>query len=312
MNFQQLEYIVALEKYRSFSKAAETCYITQATLSTMVKKLEQELGIVIFDRRTNPIIITDLGKSILEEAKKVLFHSNNLRLISSETKGIIAGELRVGVIPTVASNLLHRILPAILEKYPLLKLTIEEITTDAIIRKLKMGELDAGMLSTPLKKSDLEEDVLYYEKLLVYGKVKLMETSFLKPTDIMNENIWMLERGNCLTDQIINVCSLNPKKINANLNFHPNSFDSLLNIVDTLEGLTLIPELYYEDLSIERKSFVKNFTSPFPVREISLVFHRPYAKLRLINAISEEIKRMIVPILQTSKLKNSEMLIAKI
>jgi LysR family hydrogen peroxide-inducible transcriptional activator len=158
----------------------------------------------------------------------------------------------------------------------------------------------------------LEEEILYYEKLMVYGKVKNSKTKYLKPTDIVKENVWMLEQGNCLTEQIINVCSLTPKEINKNLKFNPNSFDSLLNIVDTLEGLTLIPELYFADLSKERKLLVKDFTAPFPVREISLVFYRPYAKLRLINAVAKEIKEVIVPVLQTSKLKNKEMLIAKI
>ena len=120
-----------------------------------------------------------------------------------------------------------------------------------------------------------------------------------------------MEEGNCLTDQIINVCSLNPKKINSNLIFSPNSFETLINIVDKLKGLTLIPELFYNDLSEERKKNIKDFSSPFPVREISIVFHRPYAKSRLIEALSHEIKEIISPLLDTSNLKNSEMIIAK-
>jgi LysR family hydrogen peroxide-inducible transcriptional activator len=312
MNLQQLEYIVALDKYKSFSKAAETCFVTQATLSTMVKKLEEELDVVIFDRKTNPIITTDCGKTIIEEAVEVLFHTHHLKQLSSEVKGNIEGELRVGVIPTVAGNLLHRILPTILEKYPQLKLTINEITTNNIITLLKAGELDVGILSTPLNKSELEEEILYYEKLMVYGQIKQSNTKYIIPKDMADEKVWLLEQGNCLTNQIINVCSLNRKKINSNLSFNPNSFDSLLNIVDKLEGLTLIPELYFEDLSVERKLKARDFEAPYPVREISLVYYRPYAKLRLLNALAKEIKEIISPILQTSKLKNSDMKIAKI
>jgi LysR family hydrogen peroxide-inducible transcriptional activator len=278
----------------------------------MVKKLEEELDVVIFDRKTNPIITTDCGKSILEEAKKVLYHSYNLKHISSEIKGKIEGELRIGVIPTVAGNLLHRILPLLLKKYPNLKLSIQEITTNNITHQLKMGELDVGILSTPLNMAELEEEVLYYEKLMVYGQVKQSNTKYLSPKDMVDENIWLLEQGNCLTDQIINVCSLNTKKLNANLNFSPNSFDSLLNIVDNLKGLTLIPELYFSDLPKERKKNVRDFETPYPVREISLVYHRPYAKLRLISALAKEIKLAVAPLLQTTKLKNSEMMIAKI
>jgi LysR family hydrogen peroxide-inducible transcriptional activator len=311
MNFQQLEYIVALDTYKSFSKAAESCFITQATLSTMVKKLEEELDIVIFDRKNNPIITTDCGKYIVEEAKKVLFHSKQLKYISSEIKNKIEGELKIGIIPTVASSLLHRILPSLLEKYPLLKLRIQEITTSNIISQLKTGELDVGIVSTPLKNEVLEEEILYYEKLLVYGNTEYSNTKYLSPKDIIDEDIWLLEEGNCLTDQIINVCSLNPKKINSNLIFSPNSFETLINIVDKLKGLTLIPELFYNDLSEERKKNIKDFSSPFPVREISIVFHRPYAKSRLIEALSQEIREIISPLLDTSNLKNSEMIIAK-
>lgn len=312
MNLQQFEYIVALDTFKSFSKAAEHCFITQATLSTMVKRLEEELGMVIFDRKTNPIITTECGREIIAEAQKILIHSYRLKQISSEIQGKIEGELKIGIIPTIAGNLLHRILPSIMENYPDLKLSIQEITTKNIIAKLKTGELDAGIVSTPLKLAEIEEEVMYYERLLVYGSIEKSNIHFLSPKDLVNENMWLLEQGNCLTDQIIHVCSLNSKKMNANLNFYPNSFDSLLNIVDKFKGLTLIPELYFTDLPAERKAHVHDFMSPYPVREISMVFHRPYAKLRLVKALSEAIKQLITPVLQTSKLKSNEMLIAQL
>jgi len=311
MNLQQLEYIVALDKFKSFSKAAEASYITQATLSTMVKKLEEELAVVIFDRKTTPIITTDVGRELIAEAQKVMLHAQRLRQLAAEQNGKIEGELHLGIIPTVAGNLLHRILPTLLTTYPKLKLTVQEITTANIIAQLKSGKLDAGIVSTPLGSTDLEEDVLYYEKLKVYGKTQKANTRFLNPKDMMNEKVWLLEQGNCLTDQIINVCALNSRKVNANLNFHPNSFDSLLNIVDHLHGLTMIPELYYADLPQERKTKVRDFRPPYPVREISIVYHRPYAKQRLIQALSGVIKQTVLPILQSRKLKNSEMIIAK-
>jgi LysR family hydrogen peroxide-inducible transcriptional activator len=311
MNLQQLEYIVALDKHKSFSKAAEACFISQATLSTMVKRLEDELDIIIFDRKNNPIITTDCGKELIKEAQKVVFHSNRLKQLSSEIKGIIEGVLNIGIIPTVAGNLLHRVVPTILEKYPNLKLNIQEITTNNIINKLKANELDAGIVSTPLNIPELEEEILYYEKLMVYDSMGSSQTMYISPEELDNEKIWLLEKGNCITEQIINVCSLNSKKINSNLNFQPNSFESLLNIVDKFEGLTLIPELYFLDLPNTRKNFVKDFVTPFPVREISMIYYRPYAKLRLIKAISNEIEQIIRPILQTSSLKTNEMKIAK-
>ena len=159
--------------------------------------------------------------------------------------------------------------------------------------------------------NEFEEKILYYEKLMVYGKIKNNQKEYLSPKDIAYEKIWLLEEGNCLSDQIMNVCSLSAKKVNTNFDFKPNSFDSLLNMVDITNGLTLIPELYVLDLSKEKKGKVANFKTPYPVREVSLIYNRPYAKLRLINALGKEIKQTILPILHTSKLKNKEMIIAK-
>lgn len=311
MNIQQLEYIVALDKLKSFSKAAEACYITQATLSTMVKKLEEELDLVIFDRKTNPIIITDEGKEILQEAKKVLFHAQNLKRVAAESKGRIEGELKLGIIPTIAGNLLHRVIPAILEKYPMLTLHIQELPTALLVQKLKLGEIDAGILSTPLPSSEMEEEVLYYEQLMVYGKLKKAAIKYLTPKDIANENVWLLEQGNCLSSQIKNVCALNRKNINPNLKYHPNSFESLINMVDNFQGLTVIPELYYKDLNAEKKKNVNKFKPPFPVREVSLVFHRPFAKFRLIEAVAKEIKSKVLPALNAGKWNRKEMVVAK-
>lgn len=312
MNIQQLEYIVALDTYKNFSKAAESCFITQATLSTMIKRLEDEIDVVLFDRKKTPIITTDCGKEIIEEAKLVLFHKNKLKEISLDIKGKIEGSLRIGIIPTIAANLLHRILASVMRKYPKLKLTILEITTQNIIDKIKKGELDMGIVSTPLLDDEMEEKILYYEKLMVYGNSESLKTKYLNPNDLANHKIWLLEKENCLADQITNICSLQKKEALNNLDFQPNSFDSLLNIVDNFDGLTLIPELYFLDMPLERKKNVRDFVSPFPVREVSIIYHRPYAKFRLIEAISKEIKTIIEPLLESSQLKNSEMMIAKI
>jgi LysR family hydrogen peroxide-inducible transcriptional activator len=192
-----------------------------------------------------------------------------------------------------------------------LKLYITEITTTNIVNQLKTGEIDVGIVSTPLAKDDLEEEVLYYEKLKVYGKQKT-DKEYVLANEIGQEKVWLLEEGNCLRNQFINLCALNPKKIKNNLIFEPNSFESLLNFVDNLEGLTLIPELYCKDLPEEKKRKLIDFKSPYPVREISLVYHRPYVKHRLISVLAEEIKTIIPPLLETSVLKNNEMNITKI
>lgn len=310
MNLQQLEYIIALDKLKNFSKAAESCFITQATLSTMIRRLEEELDVVLFDRKSNPVQTTDCGAEIIEEAKKIVYHSHNLKQMASIIKNKIEGEIKIGIIPTIAGNLLNRILPVLLKKYPGLKLNIVEITTNTILSKLKNGEIDVGIVSTPLEKEDVEEEILYYERLMVYGKID-SNKKYLLPQEISEHKIWLLEEGHCLRDQFINLCSLNSKKIEENLSFQPNSFDSLINLVDSLGGLTLIPELYYHDLTEEKKKKVIQFTSPYPVREVSLIFYRPYAKHRIISMLTREIEELISPMLESAKIKNSEKIIAK-
>jgi LysR family transcriptional regulator, hydrogen peroxide-inducible genes activator len=312
MNLQQLEYLVALDRIGSFSKAAAACHITQATLSTMIKKLEEELDLVLFDRKSKPLLTTDCGREIVEEARKVIYHARRVRELSSEVKGHVEGELRIGIIPTVSGNLLHRIIPSILEKYPRLHINIQELTTRSIITRLKSGELDVGIASTPLHLDDLEEEILYYEKLMVYGRAGKQKTRYINSKDINRDEVWLLEEGNCLADQAMHVCGLNSRDGDPNLHFRPQSFECLLNMVDQMEGLTLIPELYFLDLPSDRKTRVKDFMPPYPVREISMIYFRPYAKSRLIQVISSEIRALIAPLLQSETLKNSEMTIARI
>lgn len=311
MNLQQLEYIVALDRLKSFSKAAEACHITQATLSTMVKRLEEELDVVIFDRKTSPVITTECGKELIEEARKILAHSQNIHQLAAALKGKIEGELKIGIIPTIAGNLLHRVIPPFIAQFPNLKLHIFELTTNNILQQLKTGELDAGIVSTPLQVEEMEEAILYYERLKVYG-LPSQNKEYVIPEELASEKIWLLEEGNCLRNQFINLCAINPKKMSSNLYFQPNSFESLINFVDHFNGLTLIPELYYQDLPVDKKAKTSDFAPPFPVREVSLIYYRPYAKLRLVTALMEEIKRTIPPILETAAFRNSDLRIIQI
>ncbi|NCP84565.1 MAG: LysR family transcriptional regulator [Bacteroidetes bacterium] len=311
MNIQQLEYIIALDERKSFSKAAEMCFITQATLSTMVKKLEIELDLILFDRKTNPIITTDCGIEIIELAKQTLRSVNQIKELAKSIKGKIEGRITIGIIPTIANSLLPLFIKSMLEKYPNLYLEVKEITTNDILKKLKEGSLDVGILSTPVKHAEeFEEQILYYESLLVYGETA-NNKKYVLPQHLVNEKIWLLEEGHCLRDQFINLCSLNRKKLNANFKFESNSFETLLNMVDSFGGLTVIPELYVNTLSVERKKKIIQFTSPYPVREVSLIYHRPYAKHRLISILESEIKALIVPLLTTNTIQNNEQIIVK-
>lgn len=312
MNLQQLEYIVAVDQFKNFSKAAEYCYITQATLSTMIKKLEEELDIVIFDRKSNPIITTDEGQIIVNQAVKVLQETYRLKELAQKELEHFTGTIKIGIIPTIANSLLPVVLLPILEKFPDLHIEMSEVTTDNIIRKLKEGTIDMGILATPLDIDDYEEEILYYETLMVYGKFD-EDTHFVIPDEIKNHRVWLLEEGNCLRNQFINLCSLKKSQnMPSNLKFDAHSFETLLNMVDQLGGLTLIPELYFQSLTDERKKKVRNFSAPVPVREVSIVYYRPFAKRKVIEALAKEIRALIQPILMAKEFKNSELEIVKI
>lgn len=311
MNIQQLEYIVAVDQFKNFSKAADHCYITQATLSTMIKKLEEELNVVIFDRKNNPVMTTDEGKGIIAQAVKILQETYRLKEIAKNNIHEISGTIKIGIIPTIANSLLPIVLMPLLKKFPDLMVEMYEITTQNILKQLKEGTIDMGILATPLETEDIEEEILFYETLMVYGALN-NDTQFIIPEDIKKEKIWLLEEGNCLRNQVINLCSLRKKEnMPLNLKFDAHSFGTLLNMVDQLGGLTLIPELYYQSLSDARKVKVKFFKSPIPVREVSIVYYRPFAKKNTIEAIASEIRSLVQPILMTNQYKNSELDIVK-
>jgi LysR family hydrogen peroxide-inducible transcriptional activator len=311
MNLQQLEYIIAVDRLGSFSKAASYCHVTQATLSAMVKKLEDELGLVLFDRKTKPIITTDCGEDIIQEAKKVLHHSNELLSLSKSVQGHVNGKLKLGIIPTIATSLLPLIVKPILEKYPDLNLSVREITTDLIIKSLKNGDIDMGIIATPIEDKTIEENILYYESLLVYGTTEKNQ-KYLIPEDISDYKLWLLEQGHCLREQFVNLCALKTnEKQPDNLKFEANSLDTLLGMVDNFGGLTLIPELYARNLSPNRKKKVRYFQAPYPVREISIVYYRPFARFRLIQALTNDITALLKNELMTKDFKNTEMVIAQ-
>lgn len=312
MNLQQLEYIIAVDRLGSFSKAAEYCHVTQATLSAMVKKLEEELDLVLFDRKTKPILTTDCGQEIIKEAKKVVHHSNELLQLAKSVQGNISGQLKIGVIPTIASSLLPIIVQPVLDQYPALQLSIAEVTTDEITRALKQGELDMGILSTPISDKTIEENILYYESLLVYGDLPT-DRQYLLPAEIKEHRVWLFEEGHCLREQFIHLCALNAADQQPqNFNFQANSFETLLNMADRFGGLTLVPELYAKGLSEARRTKLRPFKKPIPVREVSLVYYRPFARFRLIQALTHTITELIRDELMTKGYQNQDMVIAQI
>jgi len=312
MNLQQLEYIIAVDRLKSFSKAAKYCNVTQATLSTMVKKLEEELSVTLFDRKSNPVITTDIGAVLIKDAKKVVFQAGMMK-DKAKTSGAVEGSVRIGMIPTVANSLLPKIIKPILKAYPKLHLEISEITTHSMVKQLKEGGIDMGILATPVDLGELEEEILYYETLMVYGDIKTNQAQYIVPEEIREHKIWLLEEGHCIREQFIKLCALRKKEdVPQNFSFEANSFDTLLSMVDTFGGLTLIPELYYQTLATAKKKNVRFFSTPVPVREVSLVYARPFARQRIIKALADIIRTIVGKDLLSNQYKKSELMIARI
>ncbi|MDF5689443.1 hydrogen peroxide-inducible genes activator [Aquirufa aurantiipilula] len=293
MNIHQLEYILAVDQFKSFSKAADYCHVTQATLSAMVKKLEEQLDIVIFDRKANPIVVTENGKEILVQAQQVVAHAQALLASSKSINSKIEGRLKLGIIPTIANSLMPIILKPILEKYPQLVLEIYEVTTHQMMKNLREGKLDMGILSTPIASNDLETTLLYEEPVHVYGYLDHGKKT-IKKEELSKQRIFLLQEGHCLRDQIIQWCDLKKNKhLPPNLLFESNTFDTLLNLVDEFQGMTLLPELYLRNLSDQRKLQVLDMAGGEITREVSLCFYRPYAKWNIVKQLSVDIAQLV-------------------
>jgi LysR family transcriptional regulator, hydrogen peroxide-inducible genes activator len=292
MTLQQLEYIIALDTYRHFGKAAEHCNIAQPSLSVQIQKLEEELKTTIFSRTKIPISPTETGIIIIEQARKILSECGTMSQLIQQQKNTIEGNLKIGIIPTLAPYLLPLFLLEFVKKFPTVSLNVSELTTDKIIRRLKNGMLDIGILATPLNQKELQETFLFNEEFVAYvsKKEKIFAKKYLLPTDIDVNKMWLLEEGHCLRSRTINLCELQKmSSIQKHLDFETGSIETLKKFVEKNEGITLLPELATIDMSVAKKGMLRYFKSPAPVREISMVTSKGFAKPRLANILKESI-----------------------
>jgi len=292
----QLEYIVAVDTYRHFSKAAESCFITQPTLSMQIKKLEEELEIIIFDRSKQPLIPTDVGQRIIDQARVILKQSEEIDNIVKEHKNQVTGLLRIGIIPTLAPYLLPVFIGRYKKNYPNIFIKVVEQTTDNIVNLLNRDLIDVGILVTPLKEEKIIEKPIFYEEMLIYTNPshKLHRQKQITIKDIATPEIWLLSDGHCFRDQVVNLCSF-LGTVDSELPFHfeAGSLETLMNIVDREGGITLIPELAKFSMHETRLTNVRSFTNFHPLREVSLVYSRHFAKHKLINLLWREIQEDI-------------------
>lgn len=290
MNLQQLEYIIALDIHRNHARAAESCNVTQPTLSMMVKKLEEELGVKIFDKG-QPLKPTKSGEIIISRARQITQDIRNLTEFIKSEKDSIDGEYRLGVIPTLAPYLLPRFLNEFLEKHPGVSFTVMELQTAEIIRLLKTGRLDMAILVTPIDDREIREVPIFYEPILLYTaeNLKYYEQDKINLKSLSFDNLLLLEEGHCFRGQVENLCASRGKKINSQLNYQSGSFETLKAMVDNNYGYTLIPELAVN----VRSKHVKRFVSPEPVREVSLAVHNGFVKENLLIKMRKAILKCI-------------------
>lgn len=304
MNLQQIKYAIAVAELQSFGRAAEKCFITQSTLSTMIARLEGELGLQLFDRKTKPITTTKEGATILQQFRIINKELDTLEEVVGDLKGESSGQLNIGVIPTVAPYLLPLFLNAFVEKHPAIKFIISEMTTENIIKGLEDRSLDIGILSTPLQLNTLIEQPLYKEPFLLFDKTRVSSKKTIQVHEIDSSRLWLLNEGHCLRTQVETICNLHTKRANNwNLEYKSGTIDTLLKFVRKNKAITLLPYLATLDLPPEDMPYLHPLSAPQPAREISLVVHQHFVKKSILQSLQDSIEQAIAPILTEPALK---------
>lgn len=307
MTITQLEYILAVNNYKSFSIAANHCFVTQPTLSMQIQKLEEELGIVIFDRSRNPISATDIGEQLIRQAKIILEERDRFQNIIENVKGEFSGILRVGIIPTIAPFLLPLFLQSFIDKYPKVELVFDELTTSEIVGGIHKSTLDFGILALPINDSGIVEESLYYEPFVAFipEKHKLFSKEKINVDDLYVNDLLLLKEGHCLREQTLKVCRTSEKEWRDDHNkilFEFGSLDTLINLVQENFGITLLPYLSVRYLKDDLQlKLVREFTKPVPKREIGIVYSKSFIKQQLVNALKNEILSAIPKELKDKK-----------
>ncbi|MEM9548932.1 MAG: hydrogen peroxide-inducible genes activator [Bacteroidota bacterium] len=299
----QIQYVLALERTGSFSEAADYCFVTQSTLSTMIKKLEEQIEMRLFDRKSKPIALTTEGRALIDQFKIIHHEYENLTELIQETRDELYGTLKIGVIPTVAPFLLPLFLEKLISNHPDINFTVHEITTGEIVHLLQMRELDVGILSIPIANRGLVQKSLFKEDFLVYDANEISKKrKRYKVDEIDVSRLWLLEESHCMSNQIGKICQLRKnRKMNKNLVYRSGSILSLLQLVKSNQGLTLLPRLATLHKSIIDEQFLSTLENPSPAREVGIVTHPNFTKKRLLNILEKEILKAVKPVLKRNR-----------
>lgn len=290
MTLTQLEYVIAVFKHGHFGKAAQSCFITQPTLSMQIQKLEDELQVTIFDRSKNPIRPTIEGHAVIQQAHAIINEQKKLFSIVNESKDEIAGDFTLSVIPTLSPYIVPLFIQEFIKAYPKVNIKITENKTEDILELIQEDKIDAALLVTPLEEKNIIERVLYYEPFYLFAASNhpLSKKSKVRQEDLSLDDIWLLNKGNCFRDQVINICSKDKAyEVKNPINFESGSFETLKNMVLKYGGHTLLPYMATINLPSSHKKLVRPFVRPIPTREVSLIHTKSSLKTKIIDALEK-------------------------
>lgn len=292
MTLTQLNYVIAVDKYKNFGIAAQNCGVTQPTLSMQIQKLEDEIGVILFDRAEQPIKATKIGETLIKQAKIILRESHKFEDMVSEEKDEAVGELKIGVIPTLAPYLMPLFLKDFMKSNPAMKVVVEELQTSQILQKLDESELDVGLLVTPIDHAGLHSEPVFYEPFMAYvsDKSSLAKVSKVDQKDLNSNDLWLLTDGHCFREQSLLICK-NRKKTsdeNKNLTFESGSLETLKKMIDQENGFTLLP--YLATMDIQNSKKLKEFNQPVPTREVSVIYNQYFRKNKIKESLIKTIQ----------------------
>ena len=294
MTLQQLEYVMALYRLKHFAKAADECNVTQPTLSSMIQKLENELGVKIFDRKQQPIQPTKAGRVVIEHAWKVLTRAKKLKQTIEEEQKTLTGTFEVAVLPTIAPYLIPRFFPQLMNEHPEMDVRITEMKTEDMRKALRRGTIDAGILARVDGLEEMTCTSLYHEQFFAYVAEDdpLYVKEFIRPADLSGEYLWLLDEGHCFRDQLVKFCQLKSAALSKK-SYNLGSIETFMRIVENGKGVTFIPQLALSQLTKEQHRLVRPFAHPVPSREIILMTSPNFIRHTLLRMLVDRIKESL-------------------
>ncbi len=306
MTLQQMEYIVAVYRLRHFAKAAEHCGVTQPTLSAMIQKLEQELGVKLFERSSQQVVPTAIGRLVVEQAWRVISRARKIKDIVEEERNALSGVFRIGILPTIAPYLLPRFFTRLMEEYPDIDFRVSEMKTADCKKALARGEIDVAIIVSLGEIEGMEQDSLYFEQFIAYVSESdsLFQSKSIRSADLPGHFIWLLDEGHCFRDQLVKFCNIK-SACDSKLTYSLGSIETFMRMVEAGQGITFIPELALDQLTESQKRLVRPFAIPIPTREVVLLttktFVRKGIKQMMINEIRDSVPQRMLKMNNTDQ-----------